>query len=151
MMILQGHRSNSTSSDDSFKVLESQQSNRFPRRDPKPWVRESSLSPYQLDRGANLTPFNTMHMPRLDSFGSQERRSHIPIWEPLYMEDAPDLKEQDGKSRSGMPMDSNNTKQQLKVSFSDNVDREDSAVDNGCCSWKLCLSLLTANWMSRAM
>ncbi|QSZ35284.1 hypothetical protein DSL72_008153 [Monilinia vaccinii-corymbosi] len=151
MMILQGHRSNSTSSEGSFKPSEPQQSSRFSRREPKPWARQSSLPSYQFDRGANPTPFNTMHMPRLDSYDSQERRQHVPIWEPLYMVDTLDQKEQGGKSKSGMLMNTNGLRQQSKRPFSDGADREDSSTDNGCCSWKLCLSVLTANWMSRAM
>ncbi|KAI9650431.1 hypothetical protein NHQ30_000445 [Ciborinia camelliae] len=153
MMILQGHRSNSKSSEDNPYDYESQQANRYPRRESKPWVRDSSFTPYRSNRESNLTPFNTMHMPRLDSSGSQERRSHIPTWEPLYMEDPLDQKEPTGKRRSEMSMDTNGLgqKQQSKGVFSDDADRDDTGRDNGCCAWKLCLSLLTANWMSRSM
>ncbi|KAJ8070153.1 hypothetical protein OCU04_000546 [Sclerotinia nivalis] len=147
MMILQGHRSNSLSSNEEPKISESQQANRFPRRNLKPWARDP---PYNTHREANLTPFNTMHMPRLDSPGSQERRSHIPIWEPLYMEDTPDSKEQGGKRQSGMSMDTNSLKVELKSPFSAGADGDDG-IDHGCCAWKLCLTFMTANWMSRAM
>lgn len=153
MMILQGHRSNSESFDDKPNLSESQETDRFPRRQTKPWGCESSFIPYRSHRESNLTPFNTMHMPRLDSPGSQERRSHIPIWEPLYMEDTPDQEEQGGRRKSGMSMDTKGSerKQQLKGVFSDGVDRDDGGIDYGCCAWKLCLTFFTANWMSRAM
>lgn len=96
-----------------------------------------------------------MHMPRLGSIGSQERRSHIPNWEPLYMEDSPEKeKEQGGKRQSGMTMGADDSKVQLKNPFcggADDDDDDDDVTDHGCCAWKLCVTFMTANWMSRAM
>ncbi|TGO58684.1 hypothetical protein BCON_0052g00280 [Botryotinia convoluta] len=151
MMILQGHRSNSLSSDDETTISAYQEARQFPRRDRKPWARDSLLISQNSERQANLTPFNTMHMPRLDSVGSQERRSHIPIWEPLYMEDTPDKTEQDETLRSRISKDANGSKELIKNPFSSGGDGDESSMDHGCCAWKLCLSLMTANWMSRAM
>ncbi|KAK6615960.1 hypothetical protein H4I95_01112 [Botrytis cinerea] len=84
MMILQGHRSNSLSSDDETAISAYQEARQFHRRDSKLWARDSPFTSYKSERQANLTPFNTMHMPRLDSVGSQEHRSHMPIWS-LYI------------------------------------------------------------------
>ncbi|ESZ97431.1 hypothetical protein SBOR_2120 [Sclerotinia borealis F-4128] len=153
MMILQGHRSNSESSDDKSNTFKFQQANRFPRRNTVPWAREPPFTSYRSEREANPTPFNTMFMPRLDSSSSQEPRSHIPIWEPLYMEDTPTStpKKQGGKRKSGISMETNASKQQLESNFFDDADIDGSSVEHGCCSWKLCLSFFTANWMSRAM
>ncbi|KAM0141470.1 hypothetical protein ACHAP3_002334 [Botrytis cinerea] len=151
MMILQGHRSNSLSSDDETAISAYQEARQFHRRDSKLWARDSPFTSYKSERQANLTPFNTMHMPRLDSVGSQEHRSHMPIWEPLYMEDNTDKTEQDETTRSRMSTDANGPKVLSKDSFSGGGDGDESSMDQGCCAWKLCLSLMTANWMSRAM
>ncbi|KAF7894739.1 uncharacterized protein EAF01_010189 [Botrytis porri] len=150
-MILQGHRSNSLSSDDGTAISAHQEARQFPRRNPKPWARDSPFISQNSERQANLTPFNTMHMPRLDSVGSQERRSHMPIWEPLYMEDTPGKREQAETRRSRMSTDFNASKELIKNPFSSGGDGDESSMDHGCCAWKLCLSILTANWMSRAM
>ncbi|KAF7959230.1 hypothetical protein EAE96_002745 [Botrytis aclada] len=151
-MILQGHRSNSLSSDDETAMSAYQGARKYPRRDPKPWARDSPFISHNSERQANLTPFNTMHMPRLDSVGSQERRSHMPIWEPLYMEDTPDKTKQDETFRSRMSTDANGSKLFSKTpSSAGGSDGDESSMDHGCCAWKLCLSLMSANWMSRAM
>ncbi|TGO62748.1 hypothetical protein BOTNAR_0109g00240 [Botryotinia narcissicola] len=151
MMILQGHRSISLSSDNETAISAHQETRQGPRRDPKPWARDSPFISHNSERQANLTPFNTMHMPRLDSIGSQERHSHMPIWEPLYMEDTSDKMEQDETLRSRGSTDANGSKVLIKSSFCDGDDGDESSMDQGCCAWKLCLSLMTANWMSRAM
>ncbi|KAF5877873.1 uncharacterized protein Bfra_000035 [Botrytis fragariae] len=151
MMILQGHRSNSLSSDDKATLSAYQEARQCPRRTTKPWARDSPLVSHNSERQANLTPFNTMHMPRLDSVGSQERRSHMPIWEPLYMEDTPDKTEEDETRRSRMSTDAKGPKELIKNPFSSGGDGDESSMDYGCCAWKLCVSLMTANWMSRAM
>ncbi|TGO25840.1 hypothetical protein BPAE_0071g00110 [Botrytis paeoniae] len=151
MMILQGHRSNSLSSDDETTISAYQEDRQCPRRDSKPWARDSAFISHTSERPANLTPFNTMHIPRLDSVGSQERRSHMPIWEPLYMEDTPDKTEQDETLRSRMSTDANGSKVLIKNPFSGGDDGDESSMEHGCCAWKLCLSLMTASWMPRAM
>lgn len=60
------------------------------------------------------------------------------------MEDTPEQKGLGGKRHNATSMDSTASKQQ-------EAGKEDRGTDYGCCGWKMCISLITANWMSRAM